>query len=239
MNNRLLLLCLLLPLFTEAQTLKTVKKRSKYLLEQFEVLTDNDTMRAGNYKKMLIGNKQLLEEGRYETGRRVGPWTFYNQKGETELVYDYTTRQVVTLNRPQKLASLAQVQQGDTIASVYLDAAPVYLASTAQLYTIMGREVRFPVQLLRSGITELSYKVVATVSPMGTSYRVIASNPADEFKKSARDAMNMAFKGVEWVPVVYQDKPVPTVFLFESIVLTGFAIERPPVITTQMVGRPR
>ncbi len=239
MNRLLLCLFLTLPLFTEAQTLKTVKKRSKYLLEQFEVLAANDTMRAGTYKKMFIDTKQLLEEGRYEASHRVGPWTFYNQKGEVELVYDYTAKQVITANRPRKLATLAQVQQGDTVASVYLDAAPIYLASTAQIYAIMGQEVRFPARLQRSEPTQLSFKVVATISPAVTSYRIIASNPDSEFKKSARDAMAMAFRGVDWVSVVYEGKPVPTVFQFDDVVLTGFSVERPQVITTEIVGRPR
>ena len=226
MQRLFILLLLLLPLLTEAQTLKTVKKRSKYLLEQFDVLADNDTMRAGGYKKMFLNTKQVLEEGRYEANQRVGTWTFYDANGQPDLMYDYTTKQVVTLNRPQKLASLAQIQQGDTLANVYLDAAPVYLASTALIYATMGREARFPANLQRSGLTELSFKAVATISPRGTSYRIVASNPDAEFKKSARDAMNLAFRDVEWVPVMYQGKPVTTVFQFEDIVLTGFSVVR-------------
>lgn len=230
MSKPLFFLFLILPFFSEAQTLKMVKKRSKYLLEQFEVLADNDTMRAGSFKKMFIDTKKLLEEGRYEANRRVGPWTFYNHKGEAELVYDYTARQVVTLNRPHKLATLAQVQQGDTLASIYLDAAPIYLASTAQIYAIMGREVRFPAQLQRSGVTGLSFKAVATVSPMGASYRIIASNPDAEFKRSARDAMNMAFRGVDWLPLLYERKPVAAIFQFEDVVLTGFSVVQTQII---------
>ncbi|MBO0932560.1 hypothetical protein [Fibrella aquatilis] len=238
MNRLLFLLLLLLPILSDAQTLKTVKKRSKYLLEQFEVLADNDTMRTGSYKKMFIDTKKLLEEGRYEANRRVGIWTFYSQ-GTPELVYDYTARNVIDNKRTQTVASLAQIQQGDTVAQVYLDASPVYLASSEQIYAIMAREVRFPAHLQRQGLRELSFKVIASVSLMGTFYRILASNPDTEFKKSARDAMNMAIKGIDWLPVIYQDKPVAATYLFSEIVVTAIPVERrTEVITTEMVGRP-
>lgn len=231
---RLLILLLLLPLFSEAQTLKSVKNRSKYLLEQYEVLAENDTIRAGSYKKMRIDTRELLEEGRYEANRRTGAWTFYNSKGTPELVYDYSTAQVITINRPRTKASLAQIQQGDTLAQVYLDVAPIYLASSVQIYSIIGREVRIPVQLQRIGIQEVSFKPVASVSPVGTSYRAITSHPDPEFKKSAREAMAMAFKGVEWLPAVYEGKPITSTYTFEDVVLTGYTVTR-----TQITSLPR
>ena len=227
MTNRLLfLLLLLLPLLSEAQALKAVKKRSKYLLEQFEVLADNDTMRAGSYKKMWIDTKQVLEEGRYEANHRVGIWTFYGQQGQPELQYDYSAKKVISTTRSQDIASLAQIPQGDTLAQVHLAISPVYLASSYQIFRILAMGTLFPAELQRAGISELRFKIVAFVSEVGPYYRTTASNPDKQFAASYKQAMHMALDGVEWLPAQYQGRPVTATYTFNEVVLMAMGVSK-------------
>ncbi|MBO0932561.1 hypothetical protein [Fibrella aquatilis] len=209
----------LLPSLLEAQQLKLVKKRSKYLLEQFEVLADNDTIREGRYKKLFLTNRQVLEEGHYEENQRVGVWTFYGANNVPELQYNYSTKKVISTTRFQHVATLAQIPQADTLAQVYIDNAPVYLASSEQIWCILLREIHFPARLYKAGLRELSFKITATVSEAGPFYRVTVSHPSAEFTASCNKAMRLAFSGVKWVSAAYQQRPVTAMYQFEKFTL--------------------
>lgn len=209
-----------------AQPHKTVKKRSAHLFEQVEVLADNDTVRDGSYQKQSIKSRRLLEEGHYKAGKRVGVWTFYNSSEQPELVYDYDTRQVKSDSRISSASSVAQVQEGDSVVAMVLDNGPVYLASSQQIYGVIGRTVRLPARLVRTGVGEVSFKVMATVSPSGTRYRVIASNQDKEFLQNCRAAVDLAFKDVDWLPARYRNQAVTATYLFEDVILQGYAVTR-------------
>lgn len=218
----LLTLCLLMPTLLLAQPHKMVKKRSMHLLEQFEVLADNDTVRDGTYQKRSMQERKLLEEGQYKANKRVGVWTFYNTSEQPELVYDYDTQQVKSNYRISSASSVAQIQEGDNMVEMVLDDGPVYLASSAQVYGIIGRTVRLPANLQRTGVNFVSFKVLATVSANGTRYRVIASNQDKALLKSCREAVDLAFKNVDWIPARYRDQPVTATYLFADVTLQGY-----------------
>ncbi|WP_041258306.1 hypothetical protein [Fibrella aestuarina] len=211
-----------MPSLLLAQPHKTVKKRSMHLFEQFEVLADNDTVRDGAYQKRSIKERKLFEEGQYKANKRVGVWTFYSASEQPELVYDYDTRQVKSSSRGSSASSVAQVQEGDSVVAMVLDDGPVYLASSAQVYGIIARTVRLPASLQRNGVNFVSFKVMATVSANGTRYRVISSNQDKELLKSCREAVDLAFKDVDWVPARYRDQPVTATYLFEDVTLQGY-----------------
>ncbi|MEZ0612478.1 hypothetical protein ACAW74_28480 [Fibrella sp. WM1] len=223
----LLLFCLITPALLLAQPHKTVKKRSTHLSEQFDVLADNDTVRDGTYEKRSMHNRKLLETGQYKANKRVGVWTFYGSDEQPELIYDYDARQVKSNTRIPSASSVAQVQEGDSIVTMVLDNGPVYLASSPQIYGIIARTVRLPINLQRAGVNFLSFKVLATVSISGARYRVIASNQDKEFLKSCREAVDLALKDVDWAPARYRDQPVTATYLFEEVVLQGYVVAQP------------
>jgi hypothetical protein len=221
-----LLLSVLLPLLTVAQAYKTKKKRSTYLFEEFQVRADNDTVREGTYRKSLLTNKALLEEGQYEANRRVGVWTFYGHTNQPELIYNYNTQQVISLTRTQRGHSVATIREGDSLVNVTLEDGPIYLASSQQVYGIMAQTVRFPPDLQRAGHTELTMKVLATVAPAGTFYRPICSVQDKAFLQTSKEAVTKAFNGVEWIPARYQQQPVTATYLFDEVVLIGYSVAR-------------
>lgn len=203
---------------TVAQSLKTVKVKGKYLLEQYEVRTDNDTLRDGTYRNYLRDGNVLLEEGRYANNRRTGVWTFYDRNGQPELIYNYSTDQVLTNNRTTA-DTMGIIQQDGKGTVVRLTPPPTYLASSHQIFTILTRESRVPMHLTRTGLTEFSYRIAATVSPSGTHYRIIASHPDKMFRQQAQQWTALAFKNVQWLPGSYAGQPVTALYLLSPVTL--------------------
>ncbi|QJD80965.1 toxin-antitoxin system YwqK family antitoxin [Spirosoma rhododendri] len=213
--------------FAHGQSLKTVKVKSKYLLEQYEVRADNDTLRDGTYRKYLRDGDVLLEEGSYANSRRIGTWTFYNRTGQPELIYNYSTAQVITNNRTTATAdTMGIIQLEGKGTTVRLTPPPIYLASTHQISAILSRESRPPMHLHREGITELSYQIAATVSPVGARYRIIASHPDREFRQNAQQWAALAFKDVQWLPGSYEGQPVTAIYLLPAITMHLWAVVR-------------
>lgn len=225
MKIRLTISALLLVSCAFGQSLKTVKSKSRYLLEQYEVRADNDTLRAGKYRKYLRDGNVLLEEGAYADNKRTGVWTFYDNKGAPELIYNYSTGQVVE-NRRFTADSLGVIQQDGRATVVRLTPPPTLLASTYQVSAILIRESRFPVHLMQAGLRELSYKVAATVSPTGTYYRIIASNPDKKLVQDAQQWVALAFKGAQWLPGSYEGQPTTAMYMLPEIVLVGSSVIR-------------
>lgn len=200
---------------------KTVKSKSRYLVEQYEVLASNDTLRTGTYRRYFREGNVLLEEGQYDNNRRTGIWTFYDGKGKPELVYDYSEKRVLTNNRTT-LDSMGIVEQEGKSVAVRLNPPPLYLASSYQVMGVLVRESRLPVHLQRAGVSQLSYQVVVTVSPAGAHYRIIPSHPDKDFFQNARQSALLAFKDVQWLPGSYQGQEVTTIYALPVVSLHGF-----------------
>lgn len=223
MKHIALLFSLLLSLSAMSQSVKTVKNKSRYLLEEYAVRTDNDTIRTGTYRKYFRDGNKLLEEGQYDNNRRVGVWSFYNSEGQIELLYNYSNNKILSHNRVLK-DSVGIVQRADSNVAIRFNQPPIYLASSYQVLGILLRESRFPIHLQRAGHTELLYRVAATISPDGAHYRIIASHQDKEFNQNAKQALQLAFKDIKWLPGVYQAKPVTAMYMLEPIILRGFSV---------------
>ncbi|GAB2566274.1 toxin-antitoxin system YwqK family antitoxin [Spirosoma areae] len=226
MKTSLLLLCLLTSLLAHGQPLrKTVKSKSRYLLEQYEVLTTNDTLRVGSYRRYFRDGNRLLEEGQYDNNQRTGVWTFYDGKGSPELVYDYSAHKVITNNRTT-LDSTGIIQQEAKNVVVLLNPPPLFLASTYQVTGILVREAKLPIHLQKAGVTQLSYLIIATVSPAGVHYKVVSSHTDTVFLANAKQAALLALKDVKWLPGWYQGKEVTTIYTLPAIILHSFSVVR-------------
>ena len=204
---------------------KVVKTKSRYLVEQYEVLSAGDTVRVGTYRRYFRDDKALLEEGQYADNKRTGVWTFYDGKGKPELVYDYSNNKVLA-NNNTTFDSVGVIHQDGEDIGVVLQPPPICLVSSYQIIGILARESRFPIGLQRSGVTQLSYRVAATVSPMGAHYRVIPSVNDNEFSKNAKQAVLMAFDGVRWLPGQYKGQAVTAVYLLPAVMLRAFSVMR-------------
>ncbi|WP_147368018.1 hypothetical protein [Fibrisoma montanum] len=224
MKHVLLLTILLLAAPGFAQSLKTVKEKSRYLTEEYSVLADNKAVRSGPYKKYFREGNVLLEEGQYENNQRVGQWKFF-ANGKEELVYDYTTQKVM-VNARKNLSSAGLIQQADSLTAVELEQPPLYLASSQQVEGILVRESRLPFNLMKAGTMEVSFRIAATVSPSGAHYRIIPSVQDKEFTTLSRGAVQLALNEVEWVPAVYQGQSVTCIYTLEPITLHGVAVRQ-------------
>lgn len=226
MRISILLICLLFSSLAFSQPLrKTVKSKSRYLLEQYEVLTTNDTLREGSYRRYFRDGTILLEEGQYDNNQRTGVWTFYDGKGQPELIYDYSANKVLTNNRTT-LDSMGIIQQEGKNVVVRLKPAPTCLVSTYQIMSILLRESRLPIHLQRTGVSQLSYQIVATVSPVGVHYRIVPSHNDKEFYQNTQQSALLALKDVKWLPGVYQGKEVTAIYTLPAVILQGFSVVR-------------
>lgn len=204
---------------------KTVKAKSRYLLEQYEVLASNDTLRTGSYRRYFREGDVLLEEGQYENNQRTGIWTFYDGTGKPELVYDYSSKRVLANNRI-KIDSTGIIDQEGQRMAVRLIPPPTCLVSLYQVTGILVRESRLPAHLQRAGVSELTYQIVVTVSSAGAHYRVITSHTDNEFSRNARESALLAFKDVQWLPGSYQGREVTSIYALPVVSLHGFSVVR-------------
>ncbi|WP_375445226.1 hypothetical protein [uncultured Fibrella sp.] len=211
---------LLLPLLAPAQATKCITQRTALFREEVTVLVAEPTVREGPYQKLLTRKRQLLEEGQYAANRRVGIWTFYDREGQPEVVYDYTQKTLLLVNRKESAPSMAQLWEGDSLRYVVVDRAPVYLASSQQIYGLLAQEVRFPSHLARAGLKQLVVNVLVTVAPSGTSFRILPSHADAELIRSSRQAALRAFEGIDWLLALYQKHPVTATYLLQDITLT-------------------
>jgi hypothetical protein len=219
-------LFLLVTTFSFSQpAVKSVKVKSRYLVEQYDVLAANDTVRHGTYRRYFREDNVLLEEGQYADNKRTGVWTFYDIRDRPGLVYDYSTQQVITNNRPF-LDSMGFVLLNDKMTGVQLTPPPIFLASQYQISGILLRQSTIPAQLLYDGVSELSYQLAATVSPVGVSYRVVASHKDTAFNKNTLKAISLAYKEVKWLPGYYQGEEVTAIYLLPTIKIRGFTVVR-------------
>lgn len=75
---------------TFSQDLKTKKENHKYFKEIYQI--DKKTkIKEGSYKLTDNATGNILSEGQYSRGERVGLWKFYQHKGGLSHSYDYGT----------------------------------------------------------------------------------------------------------------------------------------------------
>ena len=222
MKISLLMLLLLLPFWAKAQLTRQLTNKSAYFLEQFEVRAEAPDVKEGTYQKFTRRTHKLFESGTYLAGQRTGVWTFYSQSGQSDLVYDYSQKTIVLLNRTNVAASVAQFIEADTLRTVVVDREPVYLASSVQIYETLGRNARFPTHLAKAGLTDISFKVLATVSPSGTSFRIMPSHADGQFIRESKQAAVEAFAGVDWVLAIYRQRPVTAVYFLGDVKIHAY-----------------
>jgi hypothetical protein len=203
-------------------TVKPVKAKSRYLIEQYEVLAANDTVRHGQYRRYFREDNVLLEEGQYADNKRTGVWTFYDGKGKPELVYDYSTKTVLANNRVG-LDSMGIILLDGNMTGVLLTPPPIFLASQYQTSGILARESKIPLHLIRAGQSELSFRIAVTVSSAGATYRIMPSYKDKNFVSDTKKLVDLAFNGVKWIPGQYDGKDVTAVFVLPAIMLRAFA----------------
>ena len=229
------LLPFLLPAAVVAQPTKKVVNTLDYnQRETYYVLRDQPQLKHGPYK-MEQGRApriSLLLTGFYKQGQRdstwteyswgnhrtgvgqyaqdhkVGVWQYYSYDGDTLIQqYDYSARQLRYARvTPAEKARKYMVVRGDETQELLLDRPPLYLGGQSAIAGIVGRNIRYPVQALR---THVEGRVIIDflVDEQGrvADYRV-KSGIGGGCDEEALRAVQLAPSS--WLPGILAEQPV-------------------------------
>ena len=205
----LFLSLIFLPAFAFGQETKKITKISSdrkireiyYVLESdgntphgeykmFEMFgMQNELLAEGNYSKGVKvgtwteyfrgGNKIKKSFGRYENGTRVGTWEFRNIKGETEQIIDFGTFEVIYFKWEgnEKDQQFKVFQGADTIRTK-LERPPLFLGGTGVLAELIVRKMAYPKEAWHKGKGGLVY-VVLTIDRMVQPKITESLSPSD------------------------------------------------------------
>lgn len=137
------------------QDTRPVNKRSNGFREEYNVLTTDQNVKHGNYRRYK-GKNLLIIEGTFDNNSKVGEWKFYNS-GELEQTYDFTLKELKYAKKPEHV--FKAVVNGTT-QDIQLDTPPLYIGSKTGLHDELNKVMTYPYQALRMGVEG---KVVASL----------------------------------------------------------------------------
>ena len=136
---------LLLVLFSQsiyAQETKVITHRKGEYKEVFSVLSKDNKIKHGSYKK-LRKKDEVVIEGQYENNEKTGEWKFYSN-GEIEQIYNYSTQELKQVTEPNYSLKY--------IGSDQLDSPPRFIGGKNGLNDQLNELMTYPTQALRMGI---------------------------------------------------------------------------------------
>ncbi|MEQ9167344.1 MAG: energy transducer TonB [Fulvivirga sp.] len=189
---------LILSLFciaTSAQELSYIKSKT----EIYSVLKDNPEVKHGDYKK--IKKKSILESGQFDNGNKVGPWSFYDEEGKVELIYDFSTNKVIENHNLDQFSNYKTVND-ETKPEIL----PVYIGGRSGYNRFISENLEYPKDSKSKGIEGRQF-VIITLSEQGEIieskvYRPIAPDIYAEALRLISELPN------KWTPAINQGKPV-------------------------------
>ncbi|HEY4788535.1 MAG TPA: hypothetical protein VIH57_20935, partial [Bacteroidales bacterium] len=81
---------------------KKVKNKDLKLTELFHVLKNDKSMKHGKYEKYVdipqTKKYFLIESGQFDHNKKVGVWTYFNDKKQVSLQYDFDHDSIIMFN---------------------------------------------------------------------------------------------------------------------------------------------
>ncbi|GAB2701199.1 hypothetical protein GCM10027037_27900 [Mucilaginibacter koreensis] len=186
----------------------------------YEVAADGKT-KDGTYVVNNRENKELWMNGYYKDNNPVGTWTFFNDKYEPALRYNYSQKKITYINN-DSFKDIAVNILSDDEAVKKGASIPIPLCSIDELKALISSKV----YLLYDNVnSELETKVVAHVNAEGNAHYTISyptSNGKTEEGKLVID--NGQFK-INWLPSKFNDKPIDSEFIM-TVSITPANVER-------------
>jgi len=183
-NLCLLPILLFVTLVSFGQKTKKIKENAVYGKAKFYVLKSDETKKHGKYKitsytppfrnlvkgnfidgkkdglwieKYDQGGGQVKIKGKYDLGKKIGEWKFYNSEGKLIQVYDYKQNRLVT-NAECGGNDVFEVKLSDKIEEKKLTCPPTRIGGTANFRKELFREIanKSPFEINSKGRTNIN-----------------------------------------------------------------------------------
>jgi len=232
MKTKYLILFLVLPTLILGQ--ETIQKTRKLSNEDFKeiysVLKSDNTILHGSYTKVSskgtvfsegfykYGAKDSLwkeydwygkvfKTGNYVLDKKVGLWQFFDEKGNAELIYNFSTNELVSYILDDKRKNKKyNFTTAERIILDELDRPPLYLGGNLGMGVFIGLNMKYPIIALENGVSG-KVEVAFTIDSLGqtSNYRVtkgIGSGCNEEALKVVKKLPD------GWLPGIYKGQAV-------------------------------
>ena len=170
--NKLVVTLLLLVFTICAFSQELVEMKVAYKngeIEIFHVLKTDSTIMHGNYQKYFdkkricidgsfnMGkkdstwttyfsfNKLIQTQGNYKEDKRVGEWSFYNDKGELEQKYNFSKNEISYFkNEFSDTAYKTRIYQNNDTIDAHIERPPLYIGGNYQLFKQIRNNMKYP-----------------------------------------------------------------------------------------------
>jgi len=156
------------------------------LIEYYNVLDEDTTVKHGSYK--LFYKTHLIESGQFDSGSKVGVWTYCNLGNVLEFKYDYDTDSLVLLAGREQQNNLS------------VSSPCMFLGSSLVPYAYISTIVGYPVKAFDKGM-EGKVDLFLVISPEGKIVkRYTGRRDPELLSKPVLEASYSLPKEWVWVP---------------------------------------
>ncbi|NDC40543.1 MAG: hypothetical protein EBZ77_03190 [Chitinophagia bacterium] len=210
----------------------------QYNIEQFFVLKTDTNVKHGPYRMVhyftgepictgfynrnkkdslwreyCLWSNFVFATGKYINDQRVGEWTYFRKAGDTELRYNYNTRQVTFSTFDSGARKLLWQGGKKLVPCPGLERPVHYTEGRIAVMTHISKNLKYPQDAYFKGIHGMVV-VAIPVDKDGKSGRPWVYTPVHPMlDKAALEVLNDL--PPHWAPALYQGKPVGSVFFVE------------------------
>jgi TonB family protein len=237
MPKWLLILVVFFPFNGNGQWLKLVERHNPNQLysEKYWVVRKDTTMRHGPYmmyhyfdgKPIKLGfykfgkKDSLWREycewcdfvqitGKYQDDKKVGVWTVFRAKDDTELIYDYSRASLVKFTN-DTTATYAYRKNKAVLAK--LDRPPIYVEGKLGAMNFIATHLHYPDSCYKAGIhgTVQVAIEIKTNGKMGRTW--VKKSVHKTLDEAALNVVNLLPE--KWIPALQRNEPVPAVYYID------------------------
>jgi len=228
MKTNYLILFLVLPtlIFGQETIQKTRKFSNQDLKEIYSVLKSDKSTLHGSYTKVSSKgtvfsegfykygvkdslwkdydwNGKLYRTGNYLSDKKVGLWQFFDEKGNAELIYNFSTNELVSYILDDKRKNKKyNITTAEGIKLDELDRPPLYLGGNLGMGVFIGLNIKYPIIAAENGVSG-KVDIAFTIDSLGqtSNYRVTKGIGSGCDEEALR-VVKMLTEG--WLPGIYK-----------------------------------
>ena len=239
MKTNYLILFLVLPtLIFGQETIQITRKLSNQnLMEICNVLESDRSTLHGSYKKVSLKgtvfsegfykygakdslwkdydwNGKLYRTGNYLSDKKIGLWQFFDEKGNAELIYNFSTNELVSFILDDKSKNKKYnitTAEGNKLDK--LDRPPLYLGGNFGIGVLIGSNTKYPIIAAENGVSG-TVNVAFTIDSLGqTSDYIVTKKIGSGCDEEALRVVKMLSEG--WLPGIYKGQAVKVQYFIQ------------------------
>jgi len=174
--------------------------------EAYYVLKDNPEVKHGLYQNS--SKKRLIEKGEYDHNKKIGVWEFYDDQGNLEQKYDYTSNQLI-FNKERKQFGIYKLNSDGNLIEIEPDMHPLFIGGRARYDRFIKNNLKYPKNSKSKG-TEGRQIVIVLLSKQGEIlekriYRPISADIDEEALRLINELPK------EWIPAKHQNEAIDVI----------------------------